>query len=88
MAICIIFEAIKYLFQNLNIKWYLRKIVDCTFDVKTKNLALDFTYRSHWEKRSLEPPRLVGELSHHVEYTDFSQHLVYFWDYLIFCFLK
>ena len=42
---CIIFEAIKDLFQNLKLKHYVRKILDCTFDSMVMDLALVCTYR-------------------------------------------
>ena len=41
---------------------------------------------SHWSKRPLESPWLVGKFSNHVEYTDFFLHLLNFWVYLILFF--
>ena len=61
---------------------------DGPFILRLTRLGRKSVQVAHWSKRSLDSPRLVGEFSHHVEYTDFSQHLINFWDYLIFCFLK
>ena len=61
------------------------KILESLFKCILKS---SIPFYTHWSKSPLASSRLVGKFRNHVEYTDFSQHLLNFRNKLILYLLK